>query len=175
MVLKRCDDFGSRFIYIGIWMKAVSEKGGIKRAVVFHQGGLDMYLQFHCETQFVLLHVLLVRTSVYCFFFWFWGNTMLSIEKHPKWWILKLTWEEEIGCLLLSTQISWMLECEVNIEQKCMLCMYIYMLLVLKKLLRNICCYVAFCDNHLYVIHCTLKISCFRSILTNLNLLTIIR
>ena len=143
MVLKRGDDFGSRFIYIGIRIKAVSEKGGIKRAVVFRQGGLDMYLQFHCETRFVSLHVLLVRTSVYCFFFvtffnLFWGEhnpqhcpCVSQREKHPKWWILKLTWEEEIGCLLLSTQISWMLECEVNIEQKCMLCMYIYIYVAL--------------------------------------------
>ena len=83
MVLKRGDDFGSRFIYIGIRIKAVSEKGGIKRAVVFRQGGLDMYLQFHCETRFVSLHVLLVRTSVYCFFLLpffnlFWGGTQSS-------------------------------------------------------------------------------------------------
>ena len=107
-----------------------------------------MYLQFHCETRFVSWHVLLVRTSVYCFFVTFFicsgGNTVLSIAPvcPRERWILKLAWKEEIGCLLLSTQISWMLGCEVNIEQKCMLCMcvYVYVARIVQKymLLRSI-------------------------------------
>ena len=120
-------------------MKAVSEKGGIKRAVVFHQGGLDMYLQFHCETQFVSLHVLLVRTSVYCFFFVTFficsGGTQSSAlplcvpeRETPKMMDFKTNLGGRNRLSVTVHPISWMLECEVNIEQKCMLCMYIYML-----------------------------------------------